>query len=251
MPTKKRLNNWLNFGVVGTFTALVLVIILLYSWGADTQKKYYEQVDLYSVLNDTLKVYKGKDGENRARISQFQTEKVADFLKLQSSNKKVEFLQKMVKRYEKELANGGSVTTIETQGNYETTVPTEVVHTQDPGSPIYKGDSKNVFGEWARIQSIATKDSTQYTLTTNDKIVAVIGREPTGFLGLGKGKPFIDVTNLNPYSTTKDVRSYQVTEDYKRWSIGLGGTYGVVYTKGTLGFGLALGVTINYNLIKF
>lgn len=249
--TESRLSRALNIGIVATFVALIGVIIFLYDKGEKAQDKYDEQISMNDVLNDTLQIYKDKDGKNHTRISQFQTQHTKDFLALKTSNQSVQFLQAQVKKYEKQLGERGSVTTIQTQSVYQTTVPTEVKKTADPTSPIYIGDSKDKFGKWARITSIATKDSTTYDLQTNSNFTFVLGREKTGFLGLGKGKPFVDATDENPYTKIKDLRSYQVSENYKRWVIGIGGTAGATYLQNRVGLGFTFGLTATYKFLEF
>lgn len=236
---------------------LILVIALvalffMYRWGAGNKADFQEQESLNSVLADTLLNYKGKDGENRARISQFQTDKVSDFLKLKTKDEEVIYLQSQVKKYKKELGNSGSVTVVESEGDYAVTVPTVVKPTADPKFPTYEGDSKDKFGDWAHITSVSNKDSTSYTLKTKDKFTLVLGSEPTGFLGLGKRKPFADVTNENPYSTTKKLRSYEVTPERKgRFKVTAGGMGGFTFLNGQTGWGATLGIGVGYELFNF
>ena len=259
----KEFGKFLNVGIIVT---LILIIGIFGFWGNNHKQKRDVAENLTETLNDTLEVYQGKDGENRARISQFIANDAKTFLRLKSTEKDVIWLQKQVEKYKKEIKDKGSVSVSEIQGNYATTVPTKVsypmipikdtasgktIKVADITSPIYIANSGDKFGEWANISSIATKDSTKYTLLTKDRITLVLGVEKTGFFGMGKGKPFADITNENPFSTTKSLRSFEVNNPYKRLVLGIGGTYGGTYLNNQVGLGFTIGLTLNYSLIKF
>lgn len=241
---------------IKAFTGIILLLLIFIGgtlfWGYNNLGNYRESVKLNKSLNDTLRTYVGKDGENRARISRIETARAKDFLAIRTKDTEIIFLQGEVKRYMGEIKNGGSVTVVEVVGDYDTTVPTIVEITKDPKFPIYSGDSKDAFGEWAHITSRATKDSTTYKFTTKDKFTAVLGEEPTGFLGLGSGKPFVDITNHNPYSTTKSVRTYSVSDKKpKRFAIGATGAFGATYLNGNIGIGGTVGIGGTYTFIRF
>lgn len=242
-----RLNRILNMGIVLTTIALIFSVGLLYSWGDEKAQRLEEQEELYNAVADTLKHYKGVDGENRARITQLQTARISDFLRHQSDKEDIRRLQEKVKKYEKDLKRGGSVTVAEITSEYKTTEATErVVYEKDSVYPTYYANSGNKFGEWAYISSVSNKDSTTYDLKINNRITLVLGRDKTGFLGLGKGRPFADITDDNPYSKYKSLRSYEVNDTYRRWRLGLGFTFGATYLQGQIGLGGTAGITIQY-----
>ena len=73
----------------------------------------------------------------------------------------------------------------------------------------------------------------------------VVGLEPQGFLGLGVAKPFGEVTNKNPYSTVKTLKTYNVTYP-KPKRFGVGPYIGIDVTGKASG-----GLSVNYDLIQF
>ena len=95
----------------------------------------------------------------------------------------------------------------------------------------------------------ATKDITQIGLRFHEEIDVVLGQEKTGFLGLGKPKPFAEVTLHNPYNKVSKLRSYSTTQLPAR-KLGLGPT--AAYGLGS-GFvpQMFIGVGVNWNLLRF
>jgi len=96
---------------------------------------------------------------------------------------------------------------------------------------------------------VTKKDSTQLTLKYREEVDLLIGEEKTGFLGLGKSKPFARITFKNPYSEVKDMKVYQTSlPKQKRFGIGPTISYGV-------GSGFEpqvfIGIGVNWNLIRF
>lgn len=218
-----------------------IILLSLYFWKG-TVDKYEELQGLNTVLVDSLKVSRNQNGELVAKISAFETQKTEDFLRYKTLDSLTIELQKEVREVKKYLRRQGSVTKFSTDTKVDTQVPTEV--TDSIGEqPIY--NSRFNLDNWVFGNISAASDSTRIQLNVRNDYSVVVGRESTGFLGLGKGKSFVQVTNRNPYSTTRTLKTYNVSvPDPKRW--GLGPYIGV----DILGRP-SVGLSVNYNLIQF
>lgn len=218
-------------------------------------QKLKEKENLIIALNDTVFITKNKLGQSVSKISKFETEKVSDFLKIQGLTGENKVLQEQVVINKNRLGTSGSVTVFTSDTKIDTSMATVVISKDTvriPGQPImifpeYK--SQIVLEKWITGNTIANRDSTHISLGIHNEYSLVIGEEPikgTGFLGIGKKmKPFSEVTNLNPYSTTPTLRTYQVKSTFKPKKLSLGVQTGYSPINGTY-----IGIGIQYNLIN-
>ena len=199
--TKERVKS------IALIVSLILIIVLAL-FANRYYGKYQESTQLNDAANAELIVYKDKDGYNRAKIETLQTANYKTFLAFQTQDSAIKELQRVVKENSKYLRERGSVTNFNTNTSINTSSPTEVTFNPIDSLPEYR--SKFDLQGWAFGSTVATKDSTYVKLNVKNKYSLVIGKEPTGLFGLGKGKPFADVKNYNPYSTTESLRTYEV-----------------------------------------
>ncbi len=224
---------------------IALIIILFYKY-ASYQEKVKTLEELNTTLDSKLEIYKTKDGLNAAKIKVFESNSTKDFIKLATRDSTILKLKELVKINQSKIKTQGSIAIINTETNVDTAVPTEIIDSINK-YPIYKSNF-NLKG-WIWGSSIANKDSTSYKINYKEELSLVVGREKTGFLGLGRGTPFADVTLHNPYSSVKEMRVYQKESSRpKRFSIGPTLSYGI-------GEGFEpqvfIGIGISYNLIRF
>lgn len=218
-----------------------IILLSLYFWKG-TVDKYEELQGLNTVLVDSLKISRNEKGELVAKISAFETQRTQDFLRYETTDSLTRELQKEVKEMRKYLKRNGSVTKFNTDTKVDTVFVTEV--TEVPGKyPIYS--SKFNLDNWVYGNISASKDSTKLKVSIKNDYSVVVGREPTGFLGLGKGKSFVQVTNRNPYSSIKELKTYNVSVPRPK-RFGLGPYVGV----DILGRP-SVGVSVNYDLIQW
>ena len=224
------------------------IIILLISLYTSNRFALQEQITLNEALQDTVQVWKGKDGLNRAKITVLETRDSEDFIKLATKDSAVLALQQEVKDMKRYLRRQGSVTNFDSNTDIDTSSPTEVVDNPDkPEFPSYK--SKFNLNGWVVGESFATVDSTFLDLKIKNSYSLTVGREPTGFLGLGKGTAFAQVRNDNPYSITSELRTYQVSlPPPKKFGIGVFVGYGI---SSDLKIGPLIGAGVSYNILRF
>ena len=230
---------WLRAKVSTAFWQLVVFLVFLLTiWlYINHLKNQNRKMELkYLVANEEMVSYRDKDSLNVAKIRVFEVEKQRDFLKIESKDSMIQFLQAEVKKYKSQIKQpGSSVTTVTNTTNVSGTSPTTVIPPTVQGkSPIYES-SKNT--EWIDIAIRASVDSTSYKLSIRNKYSVVIGYE--------KGIPFAQVKNFNPYTETTDLRTYQVTVPKpKRIGIGIQGGYGI----GASGVTPYIGIGVSYNV---
>lgn len=104
----------------------------------------------------------------------------------------------------------------------------------------------NLKNKWYNGRIIAKRDSTNLDIKIENSYTIVIGQEGKWYK---KKTPFVEVTNENPYTKTKTLRTYQVDNKIKPKRIGIGiiGGYGF-----SIGIKLSpiIGIGLSYNLIN-
>lgn len=249
---------------VVSITIIVILLLLNLKSCKNTQDTKKDYVNTINALQDTMTTYRTKDGVQVAKISLIETERAIQFLEIKSKDAVIVKLQEEVKKNEKRLGKSGSVTVI-TNTTEVKTVDTTYVTSKDT---IIRNDTVFVYPEyssfikkglrkdstyWATINVKSNKDSTSVGVSLNNSYVVVIGNErKKGFKNLFKPKvPFVEVTNENPYTETKTLRSYQVkVPKSKKFGVGIHVGYGLILDKQPI-LRPYVGIGINYNIIEF
>ncbi len=227
-------------GLIGNVLLIITIFILFGLWQRASFKNVILE-GLNEAASDSLKISRNENGELVGKITALETQNTNQFLKYKTTDSLIKALQADVKENKKYLKKQGSVTNFSTKAEVDTTVTTTVIKDSiTPEFPTYK--SKFNFDGWIFGSSIATKDTTSYKIGYKDDYSLVIGLEPQGFLGLGKAKPFGEVTSSNPYNEIKTMRTYQVSLPKKKnFSLAPSVNFGVDVTGQTnLTFGLSL-----------
>lgn len=236
---------------------LFLALGFMYYAFRASADNYSELKKLNEVANQEIVSWKGKDGLSRAKIEVLETRNTKAFLALETQNETLKLLQSEVKEMSKYLKKKGSVTVIKGETKYDTIYKKET-------SKAFKDILAGFIMDSIRNPWISSNfgfkldtlrdgryfiDTTKFSLKVKNEYSLTLGVEPTGFLGLGKGKPFAQVKNFNPYSSTTDMKTYQVSPiDPKRFGIGVFTGVGVGKD---LTINPVLGVGLTYSLIQF
>ena len=235
---------------------LILLLAFLGNYAFNLHSNYKELEQLNEAASAELQVWKDKDGLNRGKIAVLETQNTKTFLAFQTQDSTIKELQSTVKDMQKYLKKQGSVTIIEGETKYDTIYKTTPGNNYKSLLSGFLTDSIN--NNWIsstfgfRLDSLPngtfTIDSTKYSLSVKNKYSLTIGREPTGFLGLGKGKPFAEVKNFNPYTETVNLRTYQV-DGYvdKKWSLGPSAIISFDGSK----FIPGIGIGVTYGLVRW
>ena len=250
-------NDWIKNIVI-----LVLLVLLgLFGYlGNRADNKLQEQEDMVAAMNDTLDTWIDKDGVSRARIQAIETARTKDFLKATTTDSLIMALQVQVKKFSKELKKGGNVTYVQTEFRIDTVFTDRIkivgeTVVEGLTYPIYHRDFKLIDKGKTWVEGDITMgiDSLFLKQKILNEYSVVIGREKKKGLKIlfKKPKPFVDVSNFNPYSTTKSVRTYKVTDQKgSKFSLGTYGGYGFTRNKdGTISSGFQAGVGVLFKLV--
>lgn len=239
-----------DFNRVIMIVSVLLLVVLMWE-NYDKARKIKVAQQLNNSLYDTITVWKTREGLSRASSVVIEGGNIEAFLERKSKDSTIVRLQALVKENKNRIKKQGSVTIVSTEIKIDTTTKTAVnnntkeVSTGD--SPIYT--SKLNMGKWVVGEIIASRDSTVTKLVIKEEMDIVIGREKTGFLGLGKGKTFTEATLHNPYSEFKVVKTYQ-TELPRDKKFHIGPT--LMYGLGSdFKFGAYIGIGITRDFINF
>lgn len=255
METQKGTFNYGRALLIGLIFAVV-VIFLITRFACKGQQTITTREDINTALADSMKTWKDKEGNYKAQITAIQDENADYFLTIKSKEADVIRLQNVVKQYKNQIDRGGSATVISTEADINLTGETQVTKDKEE-NPVYTSDfeffgtGKYAKTKWVWGKTIATKDSTTVGLRFYEELDVVIGVENTGFLGLGRGKAFANVTLHNPFNKVTTVRSYSdKPAPRKRFGVGPVGAYGIFLGE-TPKFGFFGGVGVTYDLIQF
>ena len=194
----------------------VIVILILISLTMKTcsqNNTIKEKDSLINSLNDTVKIWKDKQNISHTKSQVIETSNVKDFLEIKNLKNENKILQEEVLKYKSKIKKGGSVTVATTNVNTKISSKSKIIDStfiiEDKKYPIYTSDfNKN---EWIKGTIKAGPDSIIIDpLKIKIEQTFIIGEDRTGFLGLGRPKPFIEVVNKNPYAETEKLKTYQV-----------------------------------------
>lgn len=228
------------------FIAILLVLIsaMLFKNCIRKNDTKKDQINFINSLSDTVHQLKYQDSLHRARISVLQTSKAKLFSSYVIADSQIMALQALASQYKTKLEAGSSITTATTTTVYRDTGKTEVIYINndyDSARDIYPNYRYHKSSEWIDYTMLMNKDTSVLQLKVIDKYAVVLGYE--------KKKPFVDVINFNPYSSTKILRSYQVlVPKEKRWGIGFSSGVGINSKFRLQPF---IGIGVNYNVFKF
>lgn len=220
--------------IIGIAVILILLFIL-----RNANKSNTELTNVVSAVNEKMVQYRDKYGKEVTKREIIQTSRVNDFVNYKTNDSLLMELQQQVKSFKKQLKNNGSSTIYEGETKVDKSTVTNVYYIDS--NYVYKS---NFSDKWITYDIVSSKDSTKLDLKVENKYNVVIGEER---VSLFKRKPFATVTNYNPYSKIKDLRTYQVKTKNRKWGLGGNVSYGV---SSDLQPRLYLGVGLNYNLIK-
>ena len=240
--------GWNKLKVILLVFAIIFIVLLLMK-GCKAEQQLASNETMNIALKDSLKTWKDKEGNFKANITLLENENSQYFTNWTSADSTVAKLQKLVKQYESKIKGRGSVAVINTDAKIDIVAPSQVTGFTTVHDTIY-ADYKSDFNikGWVWGTVSATKDSTTIGMRFKEEIDVAIGTEKTGFLGLGKGRPFAEVTLHNPFNTVSTLRAYSTKPaPAKRFGVGPVVAYGV-----GPGFtpGVFVGIGVNWNIIK-
>ena len=240
---KKDLYKYLPYIII---IILIVALYFIFRQSKDYKDKYKEQIELYESLTDTLRVYKNKDSLNVATIKVIETNRAEDFAKIKNLEGYNLKLQQLVVSQGKSIKDLTSALIIATETHFIDTVREYL--------PL--GGDSIVFSKSVLLDSVNNKwinaiwgfrmGKSILQLKTFDEFSIVIKDSKEG--------SYAEITNMNPYSTTKDMRVYNVSVPKQKkigigYNIGVGAQYG--YFNRKFDVGPYIGIGINGNLFEW
>lgn len=218
--------NSKNLNVILLLGVIVLGLFLYLEKCQSKRSGDKDSIALVNALQDSVKHYKNKYDQSVATISVIQTESAKSFTRLKLMDDELKALQAVVKDYSGKLKAGNSVTNalIETVAKLNSR-PTTIIQAGDTlitDSLIYVYPTylDTITNEWITLESKMNRDTAIHNLKVQNKFSAIVG--------LDKGKPFVDLITDNPYTTVKQLRTYQVKMPKpKKFGIGINVSYGI------------------------
>lgn len=235
----------------GVIVILLGVTILLFSLLSEKRSDYKEQVELYNSITDTVKFYKNKDSLNVAKIQVMQTDKESDFLKIKNLTGTNLELQNLIRNKDKEIKDLNTALIHKDETVY---IDTLRIYYPVGGDTIIFSQSvllDTINTKWINAKYGFNRGFSYLDLKVYNEYQITIGYEGGNLFK--KGTPYGIVTNMNPYTSTKDMRVYQVSvPKQKRMGISFQTGFGGVYDmkNNNISYGPYIGLGLNYNIIK-
>jgi hypothetical protein len=236
----------------GVIVMLLGVAILLFSLLSEKRSDYKEQVELYNSITDTVKFYRNKDSLNVAKIQVMQTDKESDFLKIKNLTGTNLELQNLIRNKDKKIKDLNTALIHKDETVY---VDTLRMYYPIGGDTIIFSQSvllDTVNNKWINAKYGFNRGLSYLDLRVYNEYQITIGYEGGNLFK--KGTPYGIVTNMNPYTSTKDMRVYQVSvPKQKRMGISFQTGFGGVYDmkNSNISYGPYIGLGLNYNIIKW
>lgn len=240
------MKNWVKYLPYIIISILFITLLLTFRQCGSYKDKYENQLDLYSSITDTLHNYKNKDSLNVAKIKVMETDRAEDFLKIENLEGYNLRLQQLISSQKKDIKDLTSALIVANETHYYDTIREYI---PIGGDTIIFSKSillDSVRNNWINATWGFRMGKSILQLETFDEFSIVVKDSKDG--------PFAEITNYNPYSTTKDMRVYNIaTPRQKRQgiglSIGIGGQYG--YFNRKFDVGPYIGIGYNFNLFEW
>ena len=208
---------------------LILLISLMFKECTYKQREI-DTRKLIAQLNDSLVSYRDKEGKLISKISSIEVDNMNFFKQLEVKDKTIKELQNLVKK-------GTLMASIlKTETKVDTIVKTKIVKDGEEDI-MFETDFNLKDWIWGTISM--DKDTTAMVLFVRNQYDITLSKEKEG--------TYVNVSNNNPFSVTKEIRSVYKLPKPKKFGVGISAGYGIT----AQGLSPYIGVGINYNLINF
>lgn len=223
IPSVSETSNPYKQNFYRMFTLFLLVLLVICVQFCNNRRDKQIQDNLISALNDSMITFKDQQGLSHSERQIIETGNPIDFLNLKTKDIQISNLQAEVAKYKKQLGKGGSVTLLGTS----TTIDTSYVKNDNPcEGKIFKWED-SIKNKWIDWEYSVLDKNVAFHLTTRDSLSIVNKQLKQGWFK--RPKYYSEVTNFNPYSSTKSLITYKVVNDYKskNFHVGPAFIYGI------------------------
>lgn len=227
----------------------LLAVALFFVWrGCEKSKEVKQLKGLNEAVADSLRSYRNNEGQMVSKIQSLQFDKAKDFEKMKFKDSTIKWLQQTVKDFKgvataaivhnvSTVSNGSGLTTVNLA---DTVIKNDTVY-------IYPEYKRTWLTEWENGQIRATKDSIYHNIETFNKFEYVLGSTNKWF----KKRTYeVQAINLNPNSTTKELRAFTISAKPKRLAVGIYAGYGYGFLSKKFEPQVGVGITYNFLHIK-
>lgn len=220
---------------------LLLIIALIYS-----HKSKLEIENLNESLNSEIIIEKNEKGQEKAKRILLEGEKESLLLNLKTKDTSIMKLQSLVKKYKGKLYSAtvlSNETTVKGSGKTEIIIKDSLIVKEHTVFPTYKTNFSN---EWEDVSILANKDSITWNSKITNRFEITFGADSNGWFK--KRTKNVSILNLNPNTKTKELRSFMISNEPKRLTIGLQAGYGL----GLRNFETQpfIGIGVNYTILS-
>lgn len=206
------MKGWIQW-IVGS--VLFALIVISYSTCNNYKHSYEEQSGLIVAMQDSIKYFKNKEGQNVAQIALLEGSK-ENLLKVIGKND-----ARLTKLLKQNASSG-------TAFNQTVRIDTVLLTKTDTVDGVLERNS-SLADKWVNIQIKERDDSLQAKIEVRDEVTVAFKEVRQGFLK--PKKSVVEVANANPYVKIDGVRSFGIPQKKskaKLWigaGIGLGAGY--------------------------
>lgn len=199
------------FKILPWIIILILILILFFYKSCKVKN---QQIKLFNATADSLHIEINKNGEQKASIELLTATSTKLFLDLKSKDSSIINLQNLVKQYKKNLLSAtilNTVTTINTSSRTGGITSRDTMKI-DSISYIYPEYRDTLLNKWYSANLAMNKDSSYFKFTIhNEYQLTQTYDKQKGLFGFMKPRiPTTAVLNLNPYTDTKELRTFTV-----------------------------------------
>jgi len=244
--------QFMTGGLLPWFILLLIGFLVLLTLYLRKSKQANEYNDNNKTLADSLHTSLDRNNEQIATIRSFSVLKASDLSQIVTKDSTINLLKHFVDSLQKAKTRVVTATVVKTvtveSGSSKTRILNKPVNLLDSVKnritywPVYFSQWNE---KWSYGSITATKDSITRNIHIHNEYETSVNYTRKNIFS--PWIPTVMIKNINPYSTTTDLRSVLVSPKATRWGIGasLIGTY----ING--GIKPVFGVGINYNLFTF
>lgn len=179
--------------MVGSIACITLVSVLFKGCqnGEDS-----EELTIRRQLEDSVQYFRNKAGQEVAQRKLLELTSFKQLQDIQTQDATINRLKGLLTK----RSHGGTVVDVVTR--IDTLVKTDTVFYDRSGNPVYKPELVN---KWVQIYVTAAKDSSRFQVKMLNELNIAYKDTSDGFLR--PKKTVVQVIQLNPYSSTKNVAS--------------------------------------------